>query len=398
MTQNYRKTIRVPESDEMQALALGAVSIGDGLFGIPRHLPVSDFMQWSEDNRKQPIKTQGLSTYLEDISSGIRIHGPPVTTVMCNIDESHISASGNVYLWLSDGDTACRAMTWSRDVPDVFPKDIPKAGQRGECRVHCDYSPVWGMRLLVSSWNRTGITNTGSLPPEIDISRTPAGVEFPAWISRIALLAPDGAGVEDFNISVEKAESAGLLHIQRYTAVFEGAGSAQSLTEALKTISGIQDIDAVYMVRGGGSPSALAWLDNTNVLKQAAMLPFPLVTGLGHERDTPLLDTIATIAFGTPSKAGRHLADICSYLPLRSLENINRIAAGLSEKIIKARSKLDSAITRLEGAHPNNVMKRGYAVVTGSDGLPATPQSTGKIRIVTHMGEMEAVLCKKRKK
>ena len=57
------------------------------------------------------------------------------------------------------------------------------------------------------------------------------------------------------------------------------------------------------MIRGGGAVNDLAWLNDYAVARFVCECPIPVLTGIGHERDSTSLDEVAHLRFDTPSKA-----------------------------------------------------------------------------------------------
>ena len=60
--------------------------------------------------------------------------------------------------------------------------------------------------------------------------------------------------------------------------------------------------DAVVIIRGGGAVNDLAWLNDYDLGRCICELPVPVLTGIGHERDTTVLDEVAHTRYDTPSK------------------------------------------------------------------------------------------------
>ena len=60
--------------------------------------------------------------------------------------------------------------------------------------------------------------------------------------------------------------------------------------------------DAVVIIRGGGAVNDLAWLNDYGLARLICDLPIPVFTGIGHERDTTVLDEVAHTRYDTPSK------------------------------------------------------------------------------------------------
>jgi exonuclease VII large subunit len=64
---------------------------------------------------------------------------------------------------------------------------------------------------------------------------------------------------------------------------------------------------ALVVIRGGGSVTDLAWLNDLQLATLLCLSPIPVFTGIGHERDITILDDIAHTRFDTPSKVALHI-------------------------------------------------------------------------------------------
>lgn len=53
---------------------------------------------------------------------------------------------------------------------------------------------------------------------------------------------------------------------------------------------------------GGGAVNDLAWLNDYALARTICELPVPVLTGIGHERDSTIIDEVANMKFDTPSK------------------------------------------------------------------------------------------------
>jgi exodeoxyribonuclease VII large subunit len=132
--------------------------------------------------------------------------------------------------------------------------------------------------------------------------RLPAPWDF----ARVLVVAPQGAaGLGDF------AAEANRLHAQRVCEFiyahsrFQGAGAAGEILAALQTgidHAGQGRLDAVILIRGGGAVNDLAWLNDYQLARFICMCHVPVLTGIGHERDSTVLDEVAHRSFDTPSK------------------------------------------------------------------------------------------------
>ena len=65
----------------------------------------------------------------------------------------------------------------------------------------------------------------------------------------------------------------------------------------------------VVIIRGGGSGADLSGFDTLALAENVANFPLPIITGIGHERDETVIDTIACVSLKTPTAVAAFLID-----------------------------------------------------------------------------------------
>ena len=125
----------------------------------------------------------------------------------------------------------------------------------------------------------------------------------------VLVVAPDGAaGLGDFQAESERLTAFGVCEFVYISSRFQGEGATAEivagLLAALERWAESHDAypDAVVIIRGGGAVNDLAWLNDYALAKFICGLPIPVFTGIGHERDSTVLDEVAHTKFDTPSK------------------------------------------------------------------------------------------------
>ena len=125
----------------------------------------------------------------------------------------------------------------------------------------------------------------------------------------VLVVAPEGgAGLGDFQAEANRLEQCGVCRFTYAFSRFQGEGAAREICNALQAAlqtwpSDAQGApDAVVIIRGGGAVNDLAWLNDYDLSRFICDLPIPVLTGIGHERDSTVLDEVANIKFDTPSK------------------------------------------------------------------------------------------------
>lgn len=123
--------------------------------------------------------------------------------------------------------------------------------------------------------------------------------ELPLYPREIGVItSTTGAVIHDFCNNLGKH---GLtVHIM--DARVEGAAAVPDLLAAIKTFKQ-KKLDALVIIRGGGSFESLAAFDNEMLVRAICDLPFPVIAGIGHHQDQPLMCYAADLAVSTPTAA-----------------------------------------------------------------------------------------------
>jgi exodeoxyribonuclease VII large subunit len=111
------------------------------------------------------------------------------------------------------------------------------------------------------------------------------------------------------------------------------------------------------VIRGGGSVTDLAWLNDLELAKLICQSPVPVFTGIGHERDNTILDEIAHSRFDTPSKVALHIKTTIKDNAFGALESWDRINALVGRIVLKEKSMLATQVDRIE-AGAKSIMRR----------------------------------------
>lgn len=127
--------------------------------------------------------------------------------------------------------------------------------------------------------------------------------------NQVLVVAPEGAaGLGDFQAEAQRLEQAGICRFTYIHSRFQGEGAAAEIRQILLTrlrdwtVVGRPQLDAVVIIRGGGAVNDLAWLNDYDLARCICELEVPVLTGIGHERDSTILDEVANRHFDTPSK------------------------------------------------------------------------------------------------
>jgi len=152
--------------------------------------------------------------------------------------------------------------------------------------------------------------------------------------------------------------------------------AAPAITAAIQDLAAQPAVDAIVVTRGGGSLADLwAFCDET-LCRTVAMLRVPVVSAVGHERDSTLIDDVAAVACSTPT----HAAEAAVPLDCRAAR------ASLARAASSLRRAAESAV----GARTPHLvaLARGPARALRRERL-ALNQKTREIRAASERGIAE---------
>lgn len=177
---------------------------------------------------------------------------------------------------------------------------------------------------------------------------------IPRYAGRIGIVtAPTGAAVRDIiNIATRRNPYVQLI---LYPAIVQGEAAAASIINGIHALEN-QGVDLMIVGRGGGSIEDL-WAFNEECVAQAVFdCGVPVISAVGHETDTTIIDYVADLRAPTPSAA----AELAVYdvqltlLKLREVESsIGRLMRSKIEwnrmrwKAFEARLKMNSPLGKV---------------------------------------------------
>jgi exodeoxyribonuclease VII large subunit len=219
----------------------------------------------------------------------------------------------------------------------------------------------------------------------------------------------------------------------------QGAAAVVEVSAALRELESIEDVDVIIITRGGGSFEDLLPFSDESLVRLAASCETPIVSAIGHEKDSPLLDLVADYRASTPTDAAKRvvpdieqeIADINKirdriYRRLVSTIDyeLNQIAQLRNRPVMKdpivmvkvrveelnalrdrsnrgfkslleiEKKEIKGVIAHLRSLSPQSTMDRGYSVVQSDDGKivrDATKLKAGAVlRIRAAKGEARA--------
>lgn len=329
-------------------------------------------------------------------------------------------ASGHVYLTIKDGGAALKAVLWRSEAArlrNLALRDGLQVEAHGKIGV---YEPGGIYQLYVDDLRPAGegalyaefvrLKNTLEAEGLFDNQKRP----IPAFPGRIGVVtSATGAALRDILNTLRRRMP--LTEVILAASAVQGEAAPQELVTALQALNALESPPQVILLaRGGGSLEDLWAFNDERVVRAVAGSAAPVICGVGHETDFTLCDFAADLRAPTPTAAaelastvtvdalGKTLSDAAQALtqvmqaalenkartlrvtnqslqynsPRRRLEMERQRSDEMTRALQRAafqtlrlkKALLTAAWQRLEALSPLAVLRRGYAVLTDSQG------------------------------
>ena len=266
-------------------------------------------------------------------------------------------ASGHWYFTLKDPDSEIRcAMFRNRNQRVSF---APQDGDAIRVRARVDlYVQRGSYQLVVEDMEPEGRGELLRRLEEIKAKLRDEGLfdperkqPLPAYPSTVGVItSSDGAALRDVVRTLRRRWPVARLCV--YPSRVQGEEAPAELVQALELASRDKRCDVLLLARGGGSFEDLLAFSHEAVVRAVAACPIPLVTGIGHETDTSLVDYAADVRAATPTAAAEQASPDATALKQQSLRFLGRIHSLLGLRLKQVHQELNNQSHRLELAHP----------------------------------------------
>ena len=239
---------------------------------------------------------------------------------------------------------------------------------------------------------------------------------LPVLPRNIGLITGQGSAAERDVLQNARERWPGVRFVVRH-AVMQGSSSAQAVIAALGEISSDADVDVIVIARGGGSVEDLLPFSDEALIRAVFACVTPVVSAIGHEPDTPILDLVADFRASTPTDAAKRIVpdvreelagvasmreraahavrrlvdqELAGLTHLRSrpvlavphvifdrervvvLDHRDRARRALDHRLGREHDQVDSQLARVRSLSPLATLERGYAVAQRPDGSVIT--------------------------
>ena len=163
---------------------------------------------------------------------------------------------------------------------------------------------------------------------------------IPQFPKKIAILTSEsGAVIQDIQTTV--ARRFPIVQLVLYPTVVQGVHAVNSILKNLNLVEQ-EDYDVVIIGRGGGSIEDLWAFNEEPVVRRVAELSIPVISSVGHETDTTLIDFVSDMRAATPTAAAEIATPVLMEIhqQLRNLQT--RLEQALSRQLQIKRERMQA--------------------------------------------------------
>jgi exodeoxyribonuclease VII large subunit len=159
-------------------------------------------------------------------------------------------------------------------------------------------------------------------------------------------------------------------------AAVQGPGAVPQLLAALHRLDRDEEVDVIVLARGGGSFEDLLAFSDERLVRAVAACGTPVVSAVGHEQDTPIVDHAADVRAGTPSLAAKLVVPDYEALGLELAALAGRAGRALQARAQRCRESLELLVSRPAFADPRSwITVRRATLERTRDGLDRWPRA-----------------------
>ncbi len=280
-----------------------------------------------------------LKRTLEENYGRIRVRG--------ELSRVKIHTSGHMYTDLKDADSVINSVCWRGTLSKLSIK--PEEGLEVICTGKISTYPARSnYQLIIESMELAGAGALLKMLEERRKKLAAEGLFDPARKKPIPFLpeiigvvtSPTGAVIRDI---LHRLEDRFPRYVIVWPVLVQGPGAADQIAAA---INGFQNFsprpDLLIVARGGGSLEDLMAFNEENVVRAAAASQIPLISAVGHETDTTLIDFAADLRAPTPTGAAEKSVPVRTELMAATLDSGRRLYSGLTRQLSELRHRLDA--------------------------------------------------------
>lgn len=143
----------------------------------------------------------------------------------------------------------------------------------------------------------------------------------------------------------------------------QGVSAVPQVSRAIAELDADPRVEVIVVARGGGSVEDLLPFSNESLVRAAAACRTPLVSAIGHETDTPLLDLVADYRASTPTDAAKRIVPDVGEERARVTQARARIRSAVEHRVAREEHGLQQVRSRPVLARPHTMVETREADV-----------------------------------
>lgn len=251
-----------------------------------------------------------MSKTITEISTYIKELVNKKVTIIGEVMQPKLS-NGHLYFSLKDSKSSIRAIIWKFN-ENIDKNEINEGNKiTAECKI--DYYGTSGSLNLIL-YKLLDNQNIGELYLKYERIKKEFyekgyfgeqnKLKLPLLIKKILILTSlNGAALQDFIYNIQSNKSKIVYEIKDIKV--QGVDCPKSICDELKNLK--YNYDLIVITRGGGSFEELFGFSDASVVEQVYKCNIPILSAIGHQTDSPLLDLVADYNMPTPSLASQFI-------------------------------------------------------------------------------------------
>lgn len=138
----------------------------------------------------------------------------------------------------------------------------------------------------------------------------------------------------------------------------QGVNAVPEVIAALQSLAALPEVDVIVLTRGGGSLEDLLPFSNEALVRAVAACRTPIVSAIGHEVDTPLLDLVADVRASTPTDAAKRVVPDMAEERARVLAARDQLRRAVAARLGREQAGLTALRSRPALAAPLDAVER----------------------------------------
>lgn len=143
----------------------------------------------------------------------------------------------------------------------------------------------------------------------------------------------------------------------------QGVNAVREVCEAVTELDARPEVEVVVVARGGGSVEDLLPFSNETLVRAAAACTTPLVSAIGHETDTPLVDLVADYRASTPTDAAKRIVPDVAEERQRVIQSRHRLRGAVEALLDREQRDLDAVRSRPVLCRPSTMVEAREAEI-----------------------------------